>query len=84
LDREEWRWWHLKRAAIAKLTTGCVDETVLKNLCSLPIAEREEWTRIIKDDQALIDMLETSEYGRYEQALPSADEIKLVEKETVK
>jgi hypothetical protein len=84
LDREEWRWWHLKRAAIAKLTTGRVDETVLKNLCSLPIAEREEWTRIIKDDQALIDMLEKSEYGRREQALPSADEIKLIEKETVK
>jgi hypothetical protein len=81
LDREEWRWWHLKRAAISKLTTGRVDETTLKNLCSLPIAERAEWGKIIKDDRKLIDMLETSEYGRCEQALPSADEIKAIEQE---
>jgi hypothetical protein len=84
LDRQEWRWWHLKRAALSKLTTGRVDEVTLKNLCSLPIAEREEWAAIIKDDRKLIEMLEQSEYGRHEQALPSPDEIKQIEKETVK
>lgn len=84
LDREEWKWWHLKRAAIAKLSTGRVDETTLKNLCSLPIAEREAWSAIIKDDNALIGILEQSEYGRHEQALPGPDEIKLIEMEMEK
>lgn len=84
LDRQEWRWWHLKRAAIAKIGSGRVDNTTLKNLCALPIAEREEWLSVIKDDDALIRMLEQSEYGRQENFLPSADEIKQIEMEVSK
>lgn len=84
LDREEWRWWHLKRAAIAKLATGRVDGTTLKNLCSLPIGEREEWLNIIKNDKSLIETLEKSEYGRREYAMPAPEEIKLIEKEVTK
>ena len=84
LDREEWRWWHLKRAAIAKLSAGRVDGTTLKNLCALPLSEREEWASIIKDDEQLITMLEKSEYGRQEHFLPSQEEIKQIEMEVSK
>ena len=84
LDRAEWRWWHLKRAAISKLTTGRVDSTTLKNLCSLPITERSEWMNIIKNDNALVKMLEESEYGRRELPMLSEDEVKLIEQEIEK
>lgn len=81
LDREEWKWWHLKRAAMDKLTSGRVSEVVLKNLISLPISERQEWLSVIKDDQALINLLETSEYGMKVLSSPTEEEIKLIETE---
>lgn len=81
LDRQEWRWWHFKRAAIAKLTSGRVDDVVLKNLASIPIKERQEWLSVVKDDQALVSLLEKTEYGRIEHAAPTVEEVKLIEKE---
>jgi hypothetical protein len=79
LDREEWRWWHIKRAAIAKLASGRVDDVVLKNLMSIPTAERNEWLDVIKNDEALVKLLESSEHGRIEMSAPTEDEIKLIE-----
>ncbi len=79
LDREEWRWWHIKRAAIAKLSSGRVDDVVLKNLMSIPTAERHEWLGVIKSDDALVKLLESSEYGRIETSAPTEAEIKLIE-----
>jgi hypothetical protein len=81
LDREEWRWWHLKRAAISKLTTGRVDDVTLKNLISLPISERDEWLSVIKDDKALIELVDKSEYGRHDHITPTDTEIKQIEQE---
>lgn len=81
LDRQEWRWWHFKRAAIAKLTSGRVDDVVLKNLASIPIKERQEWLSVVKDDQALVSLLEKTEYGWIEHAAPTVEEVKLIEKE---
>lgn len=81
LDRSEWKWWHLKRAAMDKLTSGRISEVVLKNLCSLPISERKEWLSIMKDDNQMIKLLEESEYGMKVISAPTDDEIKLIETE---
>lgn len=79
LDREDWRWWHLKRAAISKLVTGRLDNVILKNMCSLPIEERNYLLNIMKDDQTLERLIEQSEYGRELPSEISEDEIKLIE-----
>lgn len=81
LDIEEWKWWHIKKAALSKLTSGRIGEVVLKNLMSIPINERQDWLSIIKNDGELIKLLENSEHGRIEMSAPSRDEIKYIENE---
>ena len=81
LDREEWKWHHIKRAAIEKITMGRIGDVVLKNLCSLPLKERLEWANIIKDDKKLLEMFDKSDYGRISLAAPTPEEIKLIEQE---
>jgi hypothetical protein len=81
LDRKEWKWYHIKRAAIEKITTGRVGDVVLKNLCSLPPEERKEWADIIKNDKLLIEAFENSDYGRISMKAPTQEEIKLIEQE---
>lgn len=61
LDREDWKWWHLKRVACQGL-----DDVTRKNLISLPTAERREWLNVIKDQRQLEAIIESSEYGRIE------------------
>lgn len=78
LDIEEWEWWHLKRAAIAKMAQGRIDNVVLKNLISLPKKERQKWLPIIKDNPKIV--IEQSEFGRIEVSAPTEQEIESIEK----
>jgi hypothetical protein len=79
LDRQEWRWYHIKRAMIGKLTTGRVDDIVLKNLTSIPTAERQEWLSVMKDDAKIISILEESEYGLSYALECSDDDVRVIE-----
>lgn len=84
LDREEWKWWHIKKAAVTLKLTGRPDEVVVKNLASLPTAEREEWISVLGDKNLLMSTLENSEYGRQSLPEPTDEEIKLIEQEVSK
>lgn len=74
LDREEWRWWHLKRVACQGR-----DEVTMKNLMSLPTAERNEWLSAMRDPAVMASVVERSEFGRDAPILPSADAVAAIE-----
>ena len=78
LDFEEWKWWHIKRAAIAWSVSKRVDDVVLKNLTSIPIDAREDWLNVLGDSDKLNSALKESEYGRVE-TTPTEKEIRLIE-----
>lgn len=76
LDREEWKWWHLKRVAVQGIT-----ELTIENLISLPTAERLEWLKLFHDREAVQAAVERSEYGREAPLFPDAQTITLIERE---
>lgn len=79
LDRAEWMHWHLKKAALDKLTTGRISEVVLKNLYSIPLSERMQWFKQLEKNPE--KFIEDGEYGVKAIPPPTEDDIKLLEQE---
>lgn len=75
LDREDWKWWHVKRTHI----NGRMDDVTIKNLISLPQKERVEWLEAINTKRE--ETIERSEFGRELPKVATEEEIKLIEQE---
>jgi len=79
LDREEWKHWLIKTAALGKLTTGRIPEVVLKNAYGMSEEERNELLSSISVNPE--HFIERGEYGISAVPPPSEEDIKLLERE---